>query len=566
MNTFHHNQTSHVMATLFAILTTVLGSTAWSEEPLPTTNEPSVAPHDHADVSAVRIHSLQQMTFLTSDNGNARPREDVIPIRTAIRQSADDSQLKISSRYTSSEMLGFLSRTNMSELSSLYLEASQMIDARHVSPTSYEDRTANAIRNLVAAVENDAFLQANGTSARPQQIQSLQRELEQVATTQPARTANEAIGLMQWASELANRRLGVRREAVALEFLNGTIDSLDKYSAFLPTSVNYGPGADIELVRTAGLEENIVGIGVELRAHDVGAEILGTIENSPAEELGLQSGDLILAINRRSVRGQNLNQIADQIAGPAGTSLTLDIDRSGQKYRGSLARRKVYVSSVAGAKMIDPENRTGYVRLKQFSASSTTDLQNALWGLHRNGMRSLILDLRGNPGGLLDEAVNVSNLFVPCGTIVSTRGRSASDNTQEPASYEKTWSVPLVVLVDGNSASASEIFAAAIQENGRGLIVGRRSYGKGTVQTHFPLQTVGGQLKLTTAKFFSPNGREMAGAGVSPDVVVPTETTSTGFRGADTDPDIQMAFRQLSVGTPQQLATNAAQCRRPASR
>src|SRR5690606_1014813 len=145
-------------------------------------------------------------------------------------------------------------------------------------------------------------------------------------------------------------------------------------------------------------------------------------------------------------------------------------------------------------------------------------------------------DLRGNPGGLLDVCVDVSDMFLPRGTIVSTRGRNASDNSTEVATGPKTWSVPLVVLIDENSASASEIFAAAIQENARGVIVGRNSYGKGTVQTHFPMNTVSAILKMTTAKFYSPNGREMAGAGVTPDDPV---NMPEGSRLSNDDADVQ---------------------------
>jgi carboxyl-terminal processing protease len=135
-------------------------------------------------------------------------------------------------------------------------------------------------------------------------------------------------------------------------------------------------------------------------------------------------------------------------------------------------------------------------------------------------MKSLIIDLRGNPGGLLTTCVEISDRFLACGTIVSTKGRLSSDNMLEQATYARTWSMPLVVLVDGDSASASEIFAAAIQENNRGIVVGTKSYGKGSVQTHFPLSTIGGDLRLTTALFYSPAGRKMAGAGVTPDVEV----------------------------------------------
>jgi carboxyl-terminal processing protease len=147
-------------------------------------------------------------------------------------------------------------------------------------------------------------------------------------------------------------------------------------------------------------------------------------------------------------------------------------------------------------------------------------VDQALNSLYTGGMKSLIIDLRGNPGGLLTTCVEISDRFLACGTIVSTKGRLGGDNMLETATYAKTWNVPMVVLVDGDSASASEIFAAAIQENERGVVVGTKSYGKGSVQTHFPLNAIGGDLRLTTALFYSPTGRKMAGQGVTPDVEI----------------------------------------------
>lgn len=506
---------------------------------------------DHSDHSAV-----------------PRPREDVAKpdasgvLQTAATVAADDQVRKVTSRYEDPAMVSFLRGASMSRLASLYLEASQMIDARHVTPPAYEQRTRTALMNLVTALDSPSFLRAAGAANNPNAIRRLQDEFSRMAQYQPARSANEAVGLMQWAAETAYGTAGIRREAVALEFLNGTIDGLDKYSAFLPSEGGSRPGARADLIQTAGLDENIVGVGIEMKPHDLGALLVGVVENSPASDLGLQAGDILIAINQRSLAGMSLSQIANLVSGPAGSQVTFDIQRDGRKYRGSTVRRSIYISSVTGTKMIDPSAKVGYVRLKQFSDSSAEDLQEAMWSLHRQGMRSLILDLRGNPGGLLDESIDVSNLFLPCGSIVSTRGRNASDNTAESASFEKTWSTPLVVLVDGNSASASEIFAAAIQENGRGVVVGRQSYGKGTVQTHFPLQTVAGTLKLTTAKFYSPTGREMAGAGVTPDVLV---TDSNGL-GNLTDADVIKALETFQRGTPAQLAQTAGQCRNPQAR
>lgn len=499
------------------------------------------------------ISTVRNSAKIVDEDGIPLAREDVIPIKTVAGSTtspADLSQAKIGSRATDSKMQSFLSRTSLQQLVAVYREASQMIDQRHVSPPSYEERSRGAVQDVITALGNEHFLRANGVSASSQNLQSVRSQLQQLAANQPARDMNSAIALMQTTADVVNRGTGIRREAVALEFLNGTLDSLDKYSAFMPEASGSRSGAMIDLVQTAALDENLVGIGVELQGHAQGVEIVGVIENGPAAELGLQEGDIIVAIDQQNMAGKTLNEIADKISGRVGTPVTLEILRNGQKYRGTVTRRSFYVSSVTGTKMIDPATGTGYIRLKQFSESSAKDLEKALFTLHNQGMKSLVFDLRGNPGGLLDVCVQISDMFLPRGTIVSTKGRNASDNTMEVATQPKTWSVPLVVLVDDNSASASEIFAAAIQENHRGVIVGRTSYGKGTVQTHFPMNSVPAILKLTTAKFYSPNGREMAGAGVTPDVPV---AVVEGARNTNNDNDVQTARQIISNGVPGQM-------------
>ncbi|HWL11183.1 MAG TPA: S41 family peptidase [Planctomicrobium sp.] len=494
----------------------------------------------HASEITVDADTFLYRTAITGNSGTSGNSQPV------------DVQQKISGRATSASMQNFLARTSMQQLMSVFQETSRMVDTRHVNPPAYEIRTQGAINGIISALNNNEFMSVNRGNGNAQAIQSVQMQLQQMAQTQPARDVNSAIALMQTTAEVVNRGTGIRREAVALEFLNATIDTLDKYSAFMPEAGNGRPGAMLDTaMMTASLDENIVGVGVELKGHAQGVEIVGVVDNSPASELGLQEGDIIIAIAQQSMTGRTLNDVADRLGGVAGSSVTVDILRGTQKFRGTMVRRKVYVSSVNGTKMIDPQNGTGYVRLKQFSESSATDLEKALWTLHNQGMKNLVMDLRGNPGGLLDVSITISDMFLTKGTIVSTRGRNASDNTQETATLPKTWAVPLVVLIDENSASASEIFAAAIQENQRGIIVGRTSYGKGTVQTHFPMTSTAATLKLTTAMFYSPNGREMANSGVTPDV--PVNVTTTSYRGTNDDADVQTANMLISRGAPGQL-------------
>ena len=471
--------------------------------------------------------------------------------------STEKLQLRISSRYQDPKMLSVLSSTNMRQMSALFLEVSRTIDARHVSPTSYEVRTAAALEGLLRALENPEFLKVAGASGSDADLQQATASLTEMINQQPARSAEEAVGVMQWAADTLNQQLGIRQEIVALEFVNATLDSLDKYSSFMPNKVGNAPSAQANSA-TASLEERIVGVGIEMKTHAQGALLMGTVEGGSAAEAGLKRGDVLIRIGKRPLTGMSLNQIAELVSGPAGSTVDIQIDRAGKKYGATLERRSVYVGSVAGATLVDATRKVGYVKLKQFSESSAEDLEKAMWKLYNAGMNSLVLDLRGNPGGLLTESIEVSDLFLPSGVIVSTKGRNASDNTTETAKRAKTWNLPLVVLVDENSASASEIFAAAIQENGRGVVVGRHSYGKGTVQTHFPLTTVSGVLKLTTAKFYSPTGREMAGAGVTPDYVVKNANEETAASLAE-DHDLQTAFEALETGLPQQLAKAAGQ-------
>jgi carboxyl-terminal processing protease len=465
---------------------------------------------------------------------------------------------KLTYRYTDSKMVNFVRSASMSTITSLFQEVSQYIDQRHVNPVSYEVRTARALDGLVHAVEHPAFLQAAGASPNPAAARQVQAELQRMKTAQPARSSQQALSVMQYAANLVSRSMGIRSEAVAVEFINGTIDSLDRYSAFNPGASLGRSGAEAphEGVETANLSENIVGIGVELKAHDDGALIIGVIDGGPAAQAKLQRGDVITAIDGKSLKGMNLNQAADLITGPAGSRLGMQVVRDGRSGSVTLTRRSVYVSSVTNVQMIDPNQKVAYLRLKQFSQSSSADLDKALWNLHDQGMKTLVLDLRGNPGGLLDQAILISDKFIAGGSIVGTKGRTAQDNTLEKANFDRTWKVPLVVLIDENSASASEIFAAAIQDNKRGVVIGRNSYGKGTVQTHFPLRSASGDLKLTTAKFYSPSGREMAGSGVRPDIMVPASGAGLEF-SPERDGDIQMALRIAQDGRAAQLAAAA---------
>ncbi|MBI1344801.1 PDZ domain-containing protein [bacterium] len=419
---------------------------------------------------------------------------------------------KIAARYADPKVVRVVQQLNQSSGESLFVEISQYIDQRHIQPTTYQQRVQSSLEHLITAVSLPSYQQAVGMRADYQSVQMMQRNLNRLAMQAQAQDLNQAIAIMRQAGQILAQGTNVNPAVASLEFVYGSLDTLDKFSMFI------APEKTGEA--SVGLQDNMVGIGVEIEANPQGLKILKALSGGPAAQATLQRGDIITAIDGQSVAGASLNQAVDLIAGPAGTPVKLELRRGNMVGDVTLTRQSFEVHSVADVHM--ESGNVGYIKLDQFAQASAKEMDDALWSLHQQGMKSLILDLRGNPGGLLTTAIELSDRFLPQGTIVSTRGRTVNDNSQEAASQANTWKVPLVVMVDHNSASASEIFAAAIQENHRGVIVGEKSYGKGTVQTLFPMKSVSSALRLTTAKFYSPDGREMAGAGVTPDVLVTT--------------------------------------------
>lgn len=402
----------------------------------------------------------------------------------------------------------------------LFAEVSQKIDERSLEPTSYDLRVRRALRNLTLALDNQAFMNGLGISANSFSTDGFRNTLSRLAGNGQIQNYQDAHTVLNTVMQSAQSVQGLTPSVVAYEFSNASIDTLDKFSGLEPADPGSRNGAELTNVRSAALEENIVGIGVEVREHAEGLIVVKPLRGGPAAEAGIESGDVILSLNGQNIGGMKMASSVDLMKGSSGSQLRMRIFRDGKGERDfNLTRRSIRVWTVNDTKML-PGTNVGYFSLSRFSQNSTAEVDQALNELYNKGMKSLVLDLRGNPGGLLTTCVEISDRFLACGTIVTTKGRLSEDNMVERATYNKTWSVPLVVLVDGDSASASEIFAAAIQENGRGVVVGTRSYGKGSVQTHFPLSAIGGDLRLTTALFYSPNGRRMAGEGVTPDVEV----------------------------------------------
>lgn len=295
----------------------------------------------------------------------------------------------------------------------------------------------------------------------------------------------------------------VDHEKATQAAIQGMLSTLDPHSAYFPYSEFKKLKED--------QDSRFYGIGVTIVSHRDGVYVQSAVEGTPAAKLGLKYGDRILEVEGKDARSWSSEQVSKNVRGALGEPVTIKVERAGSEapLYFTIVRDAVPLPTIRNAYMIRPG--TGYVGLTGgFQRSSDDELNKAMKRLGEQGMRQLILDLRGNPGGLLDQAIDVASEFLPRGTIiVSVRGRT---EYSEPIVYKSTGSdpatVPLVVLINRNSASASEIVAGAIQDHGRGLIVGETSFGKGLVQRIFQLPFNTG-LTLTTARYYTPYGRSL---------------------------------------------------------
>lgn len=295
--------------------------------------------------------------------------------------------------------------------------------------------------------------------------------------------------------------------------VKGMVRDLDPHSSFM-TPEEYGEMQ----VDTKGV---FGGIGIEIGLKDNTLTVVAPIEDTPAHKAGLLAGDRIVKINETFTKDMSLTDAVNMMRGPKDTAVTIHIMREGfdSPKAFTLVRAIIKVKSI---KQKTLEEGFGYVRITQFQENTAVDLEKALKEITpKDGkLKGLILDLRNNPGGLLQEAVSVSNLFLNVGTIVSTKGRIPGQDMIFNADGAKTQpDYPMIVIVNMGSASASEIVAGALQDHKRAVILGTVTFGKGSVQTIIPL-TDGSAIRLTTAKYFTPSGRSIQAKGIEPDIVV----------------------------------------------
>jgi len=406
-----------------------------------------------------------------------------------------------------------LARLTETDARRLYAEVLGRIGSHHVEQPQFARLVSRGCLSMDVAIDDPTFARLYASLATPDRRLLYRDQVARITAGRTISSPVEAETLAAWVARAGHATLGIPPAVTLMEMTAAAVGGLDEYSAFLTN----GQLDDLY----AQIEGNFVGLGVELKSAEDGLLVVHVIPASPAERAGIRAGDHLVGVGGRSLGGMNVDEAAQLLQGPEGSVVTLAILRAPAPARAvSVRREHVEVPSIENVRMLDPAAGIGSLKISSFQKTTAADLEAALRRLDVAGMRSLVVDLRGNPGGLLSSAVDVSDLFLERGLVVATRGRSPEEDFNYSASRPGTWRMPLVVIIDGDSASSSEIFAGAMRDHGRATIVGTRSYGKGSIQGIFPLEVGGVGMRLTTAKFFSPKGLPYSRVGVEPDLQV----------------------------------------------
>jgi len=399
------------------------------------------------------------------------------------------------------------------EARQLFIECLGRINSHHVTNPDFHKLISRGCLALQVAISDPRFQSVHARQATPDRIALFQRHIQQIIEGRSIASLTDAETVAIWIVRAAQSVVGIPPAVTFLEMTAASVGGLDEYSAFLTT----GQLNDLY----AQIEGNFVGLGVELKSAKDGLLVVHVISGSPAERSGLKAGDHLIGIAGKPIAGMHVDAAAQMLQGPEGSRVTLAVLRGVGPARAMTVRREhVEIPSIEDVELLDRLNGIGYLHITSFQKKTAADLDTAMRQLDASGMRSLIIDLRGNPGGLLSAAVDVSDLFIDRGLVVATRGRSPEEDFNYTASHSGTWHMPLTLLIDGDSASSSEIFAGAIRDHNRGKIIGSRSYGKGSIQGIFPMDVAGVGMRLTTAHFYSPTGQPYSRVGVSPDLWV----------------------------------------------
>jgi len=325
----------------------------------------------------------------------------------------------------------------------------------------------------------------------------------------------------------------VDQSAVMDSAINGVLQSLDPYSAYMsPKSFE---GMQTETKGEFG------GLGIEIGMESGVVKVITPINDTPASDVGIKSGDYIVKINEEQVQGKSLSEAVELMRGPVGSKINLTVRRKNVKkaLNFTIKRAVIEVKSVE-AKIVGEEKKIGYLRLKSFNENSYNQLSSSINKFEKNNkLKGYILDLRNNPGGLLTQAINITDFFLNDGEIVSTKGRKISETRRFFSKKgDGINGKPLILITNNGSASASEIVAGALKDHKRAIILGENTYGKGSVQSIIPLKN-GGGIRLTISKYYLPSGKSISEIGVLPDIFV--EEIEDNFK-INSKTDNQLAY------------------------
>ena len=319
--------------------------------------------------------------------------------------------------------------------------------------------------------------------------------------------------------------------------INGLLQSLDPYSSYMSPEI-----FNEMQTETSG---EFGGLGIEVGMESGVVKVISPIDDTPASKAGIKAGDYIVKINETQVQGKSLSEAVDLMRGPVGSDIELTIRRRGEKkaLTFKIIREIIEIKSVKADLL---EENIGYIRLTSFNENSGDQIQKEIKNLEKkNKIKAYILDLRNNPGGLLSQAIKISDFFLDNGEIVSTKSRKASENRKWFAKKgDLTNGKTLLVLINYGSASASEIVAGALKDHKRAILLGENSYGKGSVQSIIPLKN-NGAIRLTVAKYYLPSGKSISEVGVSPDIEINEETDDFVIK-TETDSQLNYAIKLLN--------------------
>ena len=319
--------------------------------------------------------------------------------------------------------------------------------------------------------------------------------------------------------------------------IDGLLQSLDPYSAYMSPEI-----FNEMQTETSG---EFGGLGIEVNMESGVVKVISPIDDTPASRAGIKAGDYIIKIDDIQVQGKSLSEAVDLMRGPVGSSIILTVRRIGQKkaLKFEIVREIIQIKSVKADLL---KNNIGYLRLTSFNENSGDQIREQIREFEKNeNINSYILDLRNNPGGLLTQAIKISDFFLDNGEIVSTKSRKASENRKWFAKKgDLIGGKTLIVLINYGSASASEIVAGALQDHKRAIILGENSYGKGSVQSIIPLKNRGA-IRLTVAKYYLPSGKSISEVGVSPDIEINEDTDEFRIK-TDTDNQLSYALKLLN--------------------